>query len=296
MLGLPLQAALLWLSCPVLQLFCVYLLYRRKLLKQFSLFASYLLFLTLLNIVRFICFRQFGLASLTYYAVYWASTALGEVGIIAVLYEIFCAALSPFAGLHDLAKIVFKWAAVSMLFIGLVIWLSRPVSSAGATYHWIASSIQDFERIVGVMEITLLILLFIGSQQLGISMRGRVFGCALGFGVNALFGLVIYIALVTYKSKTELWSQLLPVGYYACLLIWAGYLVKSDSSVVAAPIPVSSPLLRWNEIALRLGHSGGKVAFINPEPYMPDVQRIMKPVLPKEFVERRNARYQPHTD
>jgi len=52
--GLTLQASLMWLSSPILQLFCVYYLYRRKLLRQFAFFASYLVFLTLLNAVRFV--------------------------------------------------------------------------------------------------------------------------------------------------------------------------------------------------------------------------------------------------
>ena len=118
--GLTFQAALIWASAPLLQLLCVYLLFRRKLLTQFTFFASYLLFLTVLNGIRFVCYREFGLSSWTYYSVYWVGTALAYMVAIAVLYEIFCAAFKPFTGLQDLAKIVFKWAAGSILFTGVV--------------------------------------------------------------------------------------------------------------------------------------------------------------------------------
>jgi len=288
--GLTLQAALIWGSAPLLQLICVYLLYRRKLLKQFTFFASYLLFLTLLNAIRFLCYREFGLSSWTYYSVYWVGTALANLAAIAVLYEVFCAAFRPFAGLQDLAKIVFKWAAGSILFTGVVVFLSTPGSS-GAPHHWLASSVQDYERIVGVMECTLMIFLFIGSQHLGLSMRNRVFGFALGFGFDAFWRLVVYSALMnSHISKVSFWSQLLPMGYYASLLVWVGYLLKPEPAAESVHIPITSPLLRWNEIALQLGHSGGKVALLNPEPFMPKVERLVEQVLQKEIVERRRSR------
>lgn len=290
--GLTLQAALMWSSAPILQLSCVYLLYRRKLLRQFVFFASYLLLLTLLNATRFFCYRQFGLSSWTYYSVYWVGTALANMAAVAVLYEIFCAAFKPFAGLQDLAKIAFKWAAGSILCIGFVVFMGNVASQAGAPHHWLSASVHDFEKIVGVMECALLIFLFFGSQHLGLAMRNRVFGFALGFGLDALSRLLIYIALMTtHKSKIPLWSQMLPMGYYAALLIWVGYLLKPEPARESVHIPITSPLLRWNEIALQLGHSGGKVALLNPEPFMPRVERMVEQVLQKEFVERRHAQY-----
>jgi hypothetical protein len=289
--GLTLQAVLIWFSGPILQLLCVYLLYRRKLLRQFAFFASYLIFVTLLNGARFFCYRQFGFSSWTYYSVYWIGTALANMLVIAVLYELFCAAFKPFAGLQDLARIVFKWAAGAMVFVGLVVFLSQTRYAPGAPYGWLASGIHDSERIVSVMEIALLIFLFVGSQQIGVAMKTRVFGFALGFGFNAICSLLIYLALTTsHLSKIPLWEQLLAQAYYVSLLIWAGYLLKPEASPQAVHIPVTSPLLRWNEVAQQLGHSGGKVALFSPEPFMPQSERIVNHALKEEYVERRRAR------
>ena len=288
--GLTLQAVLIWFSCPILQLLCVYLLYRRKLLKQFAFFASYLVFVTLLNGARFFCYRQFGFSSWAYYSVYWIGTALANMLVVAVLYELFCVAFKPFAGLQDLAKIVFKWAAGALLFIGLVVFLSQP-SAPGAPHSWLASGIHDSERIVSVMEVALLIFLFVGSQQIGLTMKTRVFGFALGFGFSAICSLLIYLALLgSHKSKIPLWEQLLSEAYYLSLLIWVGYLLKPEAAAQAIHIPVTSPLLRWNEVAQQLGHSGGKVALFSPEPFLPQSERMVDRVLKEEFVERRRAR------
>jgi hypothetical protein len=293
--GLTPQAVLIWSSAPILQLLCVYLLYRRKLLKQFAFFASYLLFLTLLNAIRFVCYREFGLSSWTYYSVYWVGTALANIAAIAVLYELFCAGFKPFAGLQDLAKIVFKWAAGSILCVAFVVFISNAASPAGAPNHWLTLSIHDFERTVGVMECALLIFLFLGSQHLGLSMRNRVFGFALGFGFDALCRLVVFSTLMNRVSKIPLGSQLLPMGYYVSLLIWMVYLFKPEPSRESIHIPLTSPLLRWNEIALQMGHTG-KLAVVNPEPFMPQVERLVERVLQKEFVERRHVQSRAHVD
>ena len=290
--GLTLQSILIWLSCPILQLLCVYLLYRRKLLKRFTFFASYLIFVTLLNGIRFFCYRQFGFSSLTYYSVYWIGTALANVILIAVLYEFFCEAFRPLPGLQDLVKIAFKWAVGAMGLIGMVVFISWTTSRGPVPYSWLASGILDFERVVSVMEVALLIFIFVGSQQLGLTMKTRVFGFALGFGFSAICDLLIYLAFMTaHKSKIPLWEQLLTEDYYVSLLIWVGYLLKRESvSDAVQTIPVTSPLLRWNTIAQQLGHSGGKVAVSIPEPFLPQSQRMVSQVLKHEFVERRRAR------
>ncbi|HKR32187.1 MAG TPA: hypothetical protein VJT08_17025 [Terriglobales bacterium] len=287
--GLTFQAIVIWSSCPILQLLCVYLLYRRKLLKQFAFLASYLLFLTLLNAIRFVCYSEFGLSSWTYYSVYWVGTALANIAAIAVLYELFCAAFRPFTGLQDLAKIVFKWAAGSILCVAFVVFISNAASAGGAPFHWLTLSIHDFERTVSLMECALLIFLFVGSQHLGLSMKNRVFGFALGFGFDALWQLLVFSILMNRVTKIPLGSELLPVGYYVSLLIWMVYLAKPEPSRESVHIPLTSPLLRWNEIALQMGHTGGKLAVLNPEPFMPQVERLVERVLTREFVERRRA-------
>ena len=291
MSGLTLQAALIWALGPIFQVFCLYLLYRRKLLSQFSFFASYLILLTLLNAVRFYFYREFGMSSWWYYSVYWVGTALATMMALAVVYEIFCAAFKPFAGLQDLAKVVFKWAAALIFFIGLLVFFGTPTSSFGGPYHWVTTSVQDFELMVRVMQCALLMFLFIGSQHLGVSLRNRVFGFALGFGFNALFQLLVFSAARTsHVSKMPIWSALPPMVYVVSLLICAVYLVKPEPAPESIHIPITSPLLRWNEVALSLGHSGGKVRLMSQEPFMPQVERMVDQVMQKEIVERRHSR------
>jgi hypothetical protein len=289
--ALSLQAALIWATSPLLQSLCVYLLYRRKLLGQFKFFASFLVFLTIKNGALFLAYRYSSPTSWTYFSAYWVATALQDLAMIAVLYEIFCAAFKPFVGLQDLAKVVFKWAAGSIVFIGLMVFMTNPAST-GPKYHWVATVVFDFERIVRVMECALLMFLYIGAQHLGIAKRNRVFGFALGFGFEAFFELMVYSALLSsHISKLPRYTELVPVVYFLSLLIWVTYLALPEPSRESLHIPVTSPLLRWNEVALALGHSGGKVAILNSEPFMPTVEKMVEQVMQKEMiVERRQAR------
>jgi|SRR5579872_4460458 len=289
--ALTLQSMLIWATSPVLQLLCVFLLYKRKLLNQFTFLASFLVLQTVNNVIRFVCFREFGPYSWGYFSAYWVGAALSDLAAIAVLYEIFCAAFKPFAGLQDLAKVVFKWAAACILFIGFVVFITTPASQP-IKFNWLIVGVNSFERTTRVMECALLMFLFMGAQHLGISKRNRVFGFALGFGIEAFLQLLVFSAAATsHISKTPMWAQMLPMVSYVALLTWVGYLVQPEPARESLHIPVSSPLLRWNEVALALGHSGGQVALMHSEPFMPSVERMVEQVMQKEMiVERRHQR------
>src|SRR5215813_9898750 len=289
---LSLEAALIWAIAPVLQILCVYLLYRRKLLSQFKFLGSFFIFATIKAGVLFLCYHYSNPLSWTYFSAYWVGTAMQDMFMIAVLYEIFCAAFKPFAGLQDLAKLAFKWAAASIVLIGFLVFVTTPVSQP-IRFNWLIVGINSFERIVRLMECALLLFLFMGSQHLGVSKRNRVFGFALGFGIDAFFQLVVFSALAnSHISKMPVLAQLLPMVYYLSLLIWVVYLVQPEPARESIHIPVTSPLLRWNEVALVLGHSGGRVAVNLPaEPFMPSVERMVEQVMQKEMlVERRQQR------
>lgn len=289
--ALSLQSVLIWALSPALQLSCVYLLYRRKLLPQFKFLACFLVFLALKAGVLFLCYRYSNPQGWTYFSAYWVGTAVADIAMIPVLYEIFCAAFKPFAGLQDLAKLVFKWAAACIFMVGFLVFMTVPASPI--KNNWLIVGVNGFERIVRIMECGLLMFLFMGSHHLGVSKRNRVFGFALGFGVEAFFQLIVYSALAnSHISKMKTLAQLLPMVYFVSLLIWVAYLLQPEPARESLHIPITSPLLRWNEVALALGHSGGQVALnMSSEPFMPNVERMVEQVMQKEMIlERRQQR------
>src|SRR5437764_5971027 len=218
--ALSLQSILIWAAAPILQSLCIFALYRRNLLNQFRFFASFLAFQVIKNGVLFLCYHYSSQQSWTYYASYWVGTAMADMFKIAVLYEIFCAAFKPFAGLQDLAKVVFKWAAASIFLVGFIVFVTNP-SSQAIKYSWLINGVYNFERIVRVIESALLMFLYLGSQHLGVGKRNRVFGFALGFGIDAFCQLLVYTAMTNaHVSKLHSLAQLPPVVYFVSLVIW----------------------------------------------------------------------------
>src|SRR5689334_7061386 len=168
-----------------LQLLCVLLLFRRKLQSQYPFFFSYLVFSALGGIIaNYMWYR--GGSTGPYFFVYWVLTALVDLGAFAVFYELFCAAFKPFPGLRDMAQVVFRWAALALILIGVTVFFSSSVPSAQKVQHVVV----NLERSLCVMQCALLIFLLMGSSYLGLSKRSPVFGFSFGFGLSAAVSLL----------------------------------------------------------------------------------------------------------
>src|SRR5262249_41111512 len=97
--------------------------------------------------------------------------------------------------------------------------------------------------------------------------------------------LFFLVVSVLGYNQTMLFKLVPPVSFAIAPALWLLYLTRPEPARDVVNLPVSSPLMRWNEAALALGHSAGRVAFIeNPEPFMPEVK------LSKSFREKRPER------
>ena len=267
----------------ILQFVCAALLFRRKLHKEYYFFFCFLLFQAVTSAVL-VPFSYHSSKSVTYFYLYWVQAALGDIFAFAVFYELFCAAFKPFAGLRDMAQVVFRWAAAALLLIGLVVFCSSVFSG----FDRINILVLNMERSISVMQCGLLLFLFMGSSYLGLSKKSFVFGASLGFGLAAIANLLI----LTLSSLTgyyhpfffRLFDLTQAVIDALAIGIWVLYVARPEPAREAINVPVTSPLLRWNEVALALGHSGGRVAFVDrPEPFMPNVERMVEEVMKRDM-------------
>ena len=276
------------LSGLLLQATCAVFLWNRKLYRDYLFFFCYLLFQVVLTVPLLLLYMGYVGNGNIFFYVYWVQSAAGDIFAFAVLYELFCAAFKPFPGLRDLGQIVFRWAAVALLLVGLAIFFSSSLPNRSK----VELAVANIERTIYVMQIGLLLFLFIGSSYLGLSRRSHIFGISLGFGILACVNLVVVsIGAVFGYCKTPAGSlvNFLPSACWTLVsMLWAGYLAMPEQAREAINVPVTSPLLRWNEAAMALGHSGGRVAFIdNPEPFMPSVERMVEEVMKKDMSARR---------
>lgn len=273
-----------------LQFVCAILLYKRRLHREYYFFWCYSLFGAVSGAVgETLSFSVHIFRSPAYFYLYWVETALSNIFAFAVFYELFCASFKPFAGLRDMAKVVFRWAAVALLLVAGVVFCS----SAAPTFQRVSLIVVSLERAICVMQCGLLLFLFLGSSYLGLSKRSIVFGVSLGFGLMAAVNLLFltlssvmgYYHPVFYRmfNLSEAIVDAVAIG------MWTIYLALPEPARETINVPVTSPLLRWNEVALALGHSGGRVAFMEqPESFMPNVERMVEEVMKRDmFVDRR---------
>src|SRR5205814_5660659 len=244
--------------------------WRKELRTEYPFFFSYLFCQALSSaLLHVLFFRSFVLHSgnkMTYFYLYWVQSALIDIFALAVFRELFFAAFKPFAGLRDMARVVFRWAAVAMILIGAAVVFSSSLPSA----QRITFLVVSFERAICIMQCALLLFLFMGSSYLGLSRRSNIFGLSLGFGILAATNLAFYVAfnlalpLMGYPRTLSAMLLRLPpaIAFALAPAIWTVYAFFAQPAREVVDVPVSSPLLRWHEIAATFGHSGGRVAFL----------------------------------
>jgi hypothetical protein len=214
-----------------MQLGVLVAMYRRGLHRDYPYFFNYALLQVVSDPLLFVVQRH---SYTLYYWGYWFSTALGALISFAVLQEIFHEAFRPYEALRDLSVILFRWAALVVLLVG-VMWAitAAHTSQLGA----IASGILLIQRSICLMQCGLVFFLLLFSEYLGISRRHVLFGIALGFGIFASVTMLVATAIShgTFVH-TSILRQIESAAYDFAVLIWLGYtaLAPAGSRVALA--------------------------------------------------------------
>jgi hypothetical protein len=112
-------------------------------------------------------------------------------------------------------------------------------------------------------------------------------GIALGFGVQAAMELVLSV-VATRSSVLDVNINLALQVVITCVLTgWMAYflLPQPEAELEAITLPVSSSLIRWDEIASALGHSTPHVAVGQAGAFfLQDVEQVVDKVLTKNSI------------
>jgi len=205
-----------------------------------------------------------------YFFAYWLFGALIGICSLAITCELLSVVLKPFIGLRDAGKLLFRWAAAIMLIMALVI----ASSSHGQGGSYLISAILEIERCMRVVQCGLLLFVLCCSKYLELSPRNHAYGITLGFGTNAAMNLIL-LCMSAYMGPR--FDHSLSIGMIAtydfAAVIWMAYTLKPEPTRSILHLPISSPLVRWNEIATAMGH-GARVAYM-PAPDTYDIQKIV---------------------
>jgi hypothetical protein len=203
---------LLQWSSVALQLCILLLMARRKLFRQFPLFAIYTAYIVCITTLRSAVLSNRRL----YFDVYWI-TEPGEIllGVLAV-HESFMRVFRAFYALWWFRLLLPGSMAAALIYSGWIAYAHPPVYATRAGAAIISAAVASEYVIVGIS-----VLFFLLVMLLRVRWRLREFRIVLGFGISALA--MVFAGLLHSQNGTKLIflsEYLPPVAYFLAVLIW----------------------------------------------------------------------------
>jgi hypothetical protein len=217
-----------------------------------------------------------------YFYVYWAAYIASAVLLYFICIEVFHSALSAFSGLQRLGTMAFRWAALVSAIISF-----STISFAHRNIPSITSIAERLMRSVSILELCLLAFLCLSMNALRLSVRDMAFGISLGFGMISTNDFIVGSFLSHNTSLTEPLQLVFESVILVVLGTWVAYCALPEPARKPILVPVSSTILRWNEIASALGHTGTRVA-VQPVGgfLLTDVERAVEGALSRNLKSR----------
>lgn len=207
--------------------------------------------------------------------IYWISYFAGCVILFFALQELFRYAMASLPGLSRLGIICFRWAAVVSLVIALAsIVTSLPLIARDISFSFICTEVATC---LCALELCLLAFLLACIRSLKYTVRSRLFGLCLGLGMMAAADMAVFA--LRYSGVSVVLNLVSGIVTIAAILVVTTYLFAPEPARKQAAAPMASSLLRWNDLALALGHTEETAAGQNG--FLQDVEGVVDRVLAK---------------
>jgi hypothetical protein len=242
----------LWVLQPALQAVVAVILFRRKLYQEFPVFFAFTVAQIAIFAVDFPVYRWAGHA--TYFDVFWVSSALNLIIQFKIIHEIFLDAFRPYHALKDLGTALFRWAALVMILVSVVL-----ISISPSWDEPLVKTVMVAHRCVRVVQCGMVLFLLAFCKHVGLSWRRLGFGVALGFGVYAGAELVTNSLYSGGHMSADAMNSLNMTTYNACVGLWLLYALLYRREM---RVPVLVPQ-RWDEALMDL-HPHGEAESLIP--------------------------------
>ena len=223
------------------------------------------------------------LPDLQYYYFYWVLSFINTGLEFCVMYEILVNALKPYSALIDLGKMLFRWAAIFLLFAGVL----TAIVTAGSQPSKVAAAVALLERSTRLMQCGLLLLFFFLEKRLGLSWRNHNMSIALGLGSMAALDLGFSYMKVRFASQMETLCTIESVFSMGVLAFWA-YCVSRPEPVRKNVLDSPSRLIfqRWNDALTSYTVRGDMTLASNGvNSFLPGVEETVDRVLARKMVQ-----------
>ncbi len=216
---------------------------------------------------------------MVYYLLFWTLYVLATVSVFLIIAALLKNSLRPLPGLSSATVIVFRWASVLALVIALTAHI--PVFGIRNLPVWLDEVSVSFALCVCTFEISLLTLLLTRLERLGMCLRSRPVGLAIGLTLMGCMDLVSAVTL-NLPDRYLLWiGTVNELTTYFALAIWIFYIVFPEPPRNPHSLSPASKLMRWNEIALKLELSGRQA---EPAPFISGVEAVVAGIMKKHNI------------
>lgn len=246
----------LWIGPAVLQAALAAIMVRRKLHKEFPAFFLYTTYQVASFSVLFLVYQFFWA---NYFYVFWACGAIGISLGFAVILEVFSRAFQPYSSLRDLGRVLFRWVALFLVLVAIVLALAAPGNDANR----IVAGVLALERSMRVMQCGLVLFLVLFLPHLGLSWKNNLVGIALGFGLLASADLIMVAARASGgpAAISDMTLTLVHGGAYsAVVVLWTVCMLLPEPA--RRPVLVESKSERWDHALTGIQHPGPEESFL----------------------------------
>jgi hypothetical protein len=228
-------AQAIWLAAICLEGFLVFRLWRARQFSAYPLFFSYLAFVLLQDVLRYLVGHSY---AALYPGIYWSTEFLGVFAGCAVVLEFYWTALAQFPGVAKLARsallLVFSLTFGKVLFTAIE-----------GTHGWSVLLIVQLERDMRfVQSVAILSLLFLSLVYLipiGRNLRGIILGYGLFLGIN----IVNLTYLGHFGGEVQfVASQIQSSAYLLALCVWTAFLWSYSPQPLVTGNPLNDDYLR----------------------------------------------------
>jgi hypothetical protein len=212
-----------------------------------------------------------------YFWGYWATYLVCGLFLYFTIRQVLQEVMSPLPGLARLGILAYGWVVIILIIVAVS--SSFMPSESGAMIGWAIQ--RQIERCVGIMELSLLIFVGAVAGRLGLSIRSRVVGVAIGLGIASTVEFMASALALDIHNVLSPVSVTMQLGRFLAVSVWAVYFLKADPPRKPVSLSSISALNRWNEVGMAFGETAVPTNAPAVDFFLSDVEQAVDRVLVK---------------
>jgi hypothetical protein len=234
-----LATSVFWLLPIVLQTLVAFIMFRRRLVRQFPLFFSF----NLLVPARDVALYFLPFSGNLYSGVFWWGEGAATILELGIIFENTWHFIRPYPFLRGFLKVL---AAVGIIAavaaVAMLIWTQGPAGT-DLLFEWIIL----IERSARFLQVCLLIVAIALMSRLGLTWHNYSIGIAAGFGVYAALDLLLLeLRAHLHAAGDSTFVLMKPAAYNLGVAIWALYFLWPQGGKPVERLP-GTDLANWSD-------------------------------------------------